>query len=143
MARVMPSLCALTAVLLSVVTVPAAAGAVFDVTDETFDSLVVRPAHDKDVIILFYDLKRAVYKNIFEGAAKEFPSSSVVFAQYDCHKHDPPAPFADIHHDKVHYPAVYFYRQGEKPEHYRGPRMQVSMIDWIKNHPHIKHGAEL
>ena len=96
----------------------------------------------QDVIILFYDMKRAVFAPLFEGVAKNFPSSSVVFAQYDCHKHDPPAPFADIHHDKVHYPAIYFYKQGAKPEHYQGPRMQVSLIEWIKNHPHIKH-AEL
>jgi len=124
------------------------ASAVLDVTDETFDELVVKPSHDKvsalafapnaagaratatvrrpdptpvahlclfasnqDVMILFYDLKRGVFKNIFEGVAKAFPSSKLVFAQYDCHKHDPPAPFSGIHHDKVHYPAVYYYRQ--------------------------------
>ena len=120
----------------------ATASPVVQVTDKDFQEKVVKPAHDKDVIILFYDLKRAVFAPLFEGVAKKFPSSSVIFAQYDCHKHDPPAPFADIHHDKVHYPAVYFYRQGAKPEHYQGPRMQVSLIDWIKNHPHIKH-AEL
>ena len=95
----------------------------------------------QDVIILFYDLKRSVFKNIFEGAANQFPSSSVVFAQYDCHKHDPPKPFADIHHQKVHYPAIYFYRRGAEPEHYKGLRMQVSIIEWIKNHPHIKHAS--
>ena len=120
-------------------------------------------------MILFYDLKRGVFKNIFEGVAKAFPSSKLVFAQYDCHKHDPPAPFADIHHDKVHYPAVYYYRQGHgkvsgprsqtvlawhlpplsssprcvtEPEKYAGRRQTTDYIDWIQNHPHIKH-AEL
>jgi len=129
-------------------------------------------------MILFYDLKRGVFKNIFEGVAKAFPSSKLVFAQYDCHKHDPPAPFSGIHHDKVHYPAVYYYRQKHgkwagshvlalpschnsdailtkhptpcppaptptsEPEHYTGLRMQATIIDWIKAHPHIKH-AEL
>ena len=136
MVKLSLALCALATISM------ATAGPVVQVTDKTFQEQVVKPAGKKDVIILFYDMKRAVFAPLFEGVAKNFPSSSVVFAQYDCHKHDPPAPFADIHHDKVHYPAIYFYKQGAKPEHYQGPRMQVSLIEWIKNHPHIKH-AEL
>ena len=88
---------------------------------------------------MFYDLKRGVFKKIFELVAKEFDKSSVVFAQYNCHNHDPPKPFADIHHDKVNYPAIYFYRQGAEPERYTGLRMSNTIAQWIREHPHIKH----
>jgi hypothetical protein len=70
----------------------------------------------KDVMVLFYDMKRSVFTDIFKNVAEQFPMSSCVFAQYNCDDHDPsevPAPFNEIAHDVVNFPAIYFYRQNE------------------------------
>ena len=119
-----------------------AASEVRDISKESWEADVLKPAHTKDVMVLFYDARRSVFKNIFDGVARKFPSSSVVFAQYDCEGHDPsevPEPFNLIAHDMVNFPAIYFYRQGEDPEQYEGLRQTDDIVEWIQNHPAITH----
>ena len=101
-----------------------------------FQSMVLKPAHSKDVMVLFYDVKSrcvvsqvfrlslliwhlfvsSTFKNIIRGVEAKFPKSSVVFAEFDITGkplNELPHPFKEIAPDIAKTPALYFYRQGQ------------------------------
>ena len=106
----------------------------------------------QDVLILFFNDVTDMWKGLFARVAKEFPTSTVSFAQFDCTAQDPPPPFGDMlkkdggglrnKKDDAKgstFPAVYFYRQGQAPERYKGSRTLVLLHKWIAAHPHMTH----